>query len=262
MLTRIHQRLGTVGFVISIVALVAALGGGAYAASGGLTGKQKKEVEKIAKKYAGQPGSPGATGPAGSAGAKGDTGSVGANGTNGSPGEKGDRGEKGNAGNPGESVTIISLNPGEGGCVGGGVKFVNGSGEGHACNGENGTGGGGGYPETLPSGRTETGLWESLGESGFTSSGITETTISFPLPLAAAPTETVLISRTSTVEEDEKCPGSFVEPKAAGGGGILCVYPQSNEAVSPFFGVPFTFGAGLFFPEDEKLIGSWAVKAG
>ena len=52
MLTRIHRKLGTAGFVISIVALVAALGGGAYAASGGLTGKQKKEVEKIAKKYA------------------------------------------------------------------------------------------------------------------------------------------------------------------------------------------------------------------
>ena len=33
MFDRIHQKLGTAGFVISIVALVAALGGGAYAAS-------------------------------------------------------------------------------------------------------------------------------------------------------------------------------------------------------------------------------------
>ncbi|MBA3867401.1 MAG: hypothetical protein H0X42_13840 [Solirubrobacterales bacterium] len=49
-ISRIHQKLGTAGFIISIVALVAALGGGAYAASGGLSGKQKKEVEKIAKK--------------------------------------------------------------------------------------------------------------------------------------------------------------------------------------------------------------------
>jgi hypothetical protein len=48
MLRRVHQKLGTAGFVISIVALVAALGGGAYAASGSLSGKQKQEVSKIA----------------------------------------------------------------------------------------------------------------------------------------------------------------------------------------------------------------------
>ena len=31
-ISRIHQKLGTAGFIISIVALVAAFGGGAYAA--------------------------------------------------------------------------------------------------------------------------------------------------------------------------------------------------------------------------------------
>jgi hypothetical protein len=92
MLQRIHGKLGTAGFIISIVALVAALGGGAYAASGGLSGKQKKEVEKIAKKFAGKPGAPGAPGspgPAGAAGAKGDVGPAGTNGTNGTNGKNG-----------------------------------------------------------------------------------------------------------------------------------------------------------------------------
>jgi hypothetical protein len=91
MFNRIHQKLGTAGFIISIVALVAALGGGAYAASGGLTGKQKKEVEKIAKSVSkpGKTGATGATGPAGAAGtagAKGDTGATGTAGTNGTNG--------------------------------------------------------------------------------------------------------------------------------------------------------------------------------
>jgi hypothetical protein len=95
---RIHQKLGTAGFVISIVALVAALGGGAYAAKAGLTGKQKKEVENIAKKYAGKPGSPGAagsTGPAGAAGAKGDAGAAGTAGAAGAPGAPGTPGKEG-----------------------------------------------------------------------------------------------------------------------------------------------------------------------
>jgi len=103
MFERIHQKLGTAGFIISIVALVAALGGGAYAASGALTGKQKKEVEKIAKKYAGKPGANGATGPAGATGpvgAKGDAGVAGAEGKQGPKGEQGEEGEEGEKGSP------------------------------------------------------------------------------------------------------------------------------------------------------------------
>jgi hypothetical protein len=107
-ISRIHGRLGTAGFVISIVALVAALGGGAYAASGGLTGKQKKEVEKIAKKYAGKPGATGATGAAGPAGAKGDTGANGAGGLTGPEGTPGPQGPKGEPGQTGFTETLPS----------------------------------------------------------------------------------------------------------------------------------------------------------
>jgi len=95
MLTRIHQRLGTAGFVISVVAMVVALSGGAYAASGGLTGKQKKEVEKIAKRVGGKPGAPGAAGPAGTPGSAGAKGDAGAAGTPGAPGKEGSRGPEG-----------------------------------------------------------------------------------------------------------------------------------------------------------------------
>jgi Collagen triple helix repeat (20 copies) len=103
-LSKTHSKLGTAGFVISIVALVAALGGGAYAASGGLSGKQKKEVEKIAKKFSGKSGATGAVGPAGSkgdaggAGPAGATGATGATGPAGAPGVAGTNGKNGTTG--------------------------------------------------------------------------------------------------------------------------------------------------------------------
>ena len=52
MYRRFHQRFGAAGLIVSILALILALTGAAFAASG-LTGKQKKEVTKIAKQYAG-----------------------------------------------------------------------------------------------------------------------------------------------------------------------------------------------------------------
>jgi hypothetical protein len=124
MISKLHQRLGTAGFIIAIVALVAALGGGAYAASGGLTGKQKKEVEKIAKSVS-KPGKTGATGPAGPAGAQGSAGGKGDQGATGAPGSPGAPGEEGERGPVGSPWT-----------AGG----------------------------TLPAGKTETGSWVVLGE--------------------------------------------------------------------------------------------------
>jgi len=84
MLHRIRDQIGTAGLVVAIIALVAALGGGAYAASGGLTAKQKKEVKAIAKSFQGT-GPTGAQGLAGPQGSPGINGSNGTNGTNGSP---------------------------------------------------------------------------------------------------------------------------------------------------------------------------------
>lgn len=111
MLQRIHGKLGTAGFILSIVALVAALGGGAYAASGGLTGKQKKEVEQISKKFAGKKGATGATGAVGPAGSKGDAGAPGAQGAAGTPGAAGAAGKPGEKGKEGSPWTAGGVLP-------------------------------------------------------------------------------------------------------------------------------------------------------
>jgi hypothetical protein len=92
MLNRIRDRFGTAGLVVSIMALVLALGGGAFAASGGLNAKQKKQVKKIAKSFQGK-GPTGPAGPVGPAGAKGDQ------------GLKGDQGIQGLRGGPGDPGT-------------------------------------------------------------------------------------------------------------------------------------------------------------
>ncbi|HET9153908.1 MAG TPA: hypothetical protein VFN85_07310 [Solirubrobacterales bacterium] len=99
MFSRIHQKLGTAGFVIAIVALIVALGGAAYAALPGLNSKEKKEVKKIAKKEVkkitkslvktGAPGPAGPAGAKGDAGVKGDTGATGGTGAEGPQGPEG-----------------------------------------------------------------------------------------------------------------------------------------------------------------------------
>src|SRR4051794_38320152 len=94
----IREPFGTAGLIVACIALIAALTGGAYAASGGLTAKQKKEVKKIAKQFAGKPGAPGTAGAKGDTGGKGDTGAAGTNGTNGSDGTNGLQGPQGEAG--------------------------------------------------------------------------------------------------------------------------------------------------------------------
>jgi hypothetical protein len=94
MFSRIHQRLGTAGFAIAIIALIVALGGAAYAALPGLNSRQKKEVKKIAKKLA-VPGVPGVQGAPGAAGAKGDAGAKGEAGAAGGTGPVGPQGPPG-----------------------------------------------------------------------------------------------------------------------------------------------------------------------
>jgi hypothetical protein len=268
MLTKVHERLGTAGFVIAIVALVAALGGGAYAASGGLSGKQKKEVEKIAKQYAGKPGkngAPGATGPAGAtgaAGSKGDTGlkgDAGAQGEKGVPGDTGAPGAKGDPGAPGASPTVVELQASDPGpCEGsGGAKIigVNAGEEAFACNGG---GTGGGFPATLPSGSTETGLW-SVSAADVVVPGTVLTTLSFNIPLEARPTKAVLITSSSPSEEEtEECPGTVAAPEAKAG--FLCVYRRFGTLNLVEAERNIT-GTTLIFAEGSAGYGSWAVTA-
>jgi hypothetical protein len=223
-ISRIHQKLGTAGFIISIVALVAALGGGAYAASGGLNGKQKKEVEKIAKKYAGKPGANGATGATGPAGP---AGAAGAKGEAGAKGDKGETGNAGGAGTPGKSVTVSAIAAGGAKCEGrpGAEVKQEGAGSGTAvCEGSPWTAGG-----TLPSHKTETGTWSATFVS------VTEVnkpgalaSISFPIQLEAG--GAAFVFTEEQVEKEEfgasGCSGELDLPVAPPG--VLCVFTTSE----------------------------------
>jgi hypothetical protein len=221
--------------------MVLALAGGAYAASGALTGKQKKEVEKIAKKYAGKPGATGATGPAGptgAAGAKGDTGLAGATGTTGANGEDG---APGTAGTNGKSVTVTTIASGGSKCTGraGAEVKQEGSSSGvEVCEGKEGKTG---FASELPPGETETGGWSTdfIQENR----PITETTISFPFPLPEAEADTEGVTNVAVIyvtpgtPPSLECPGSVLEPAAAEG--VMCVYEQGteqNEFIQPVQG--------------------------
>lgn len=254
MISRIHQKLGTAGFIISIVALVAALCGGAYAAGGGLTGKQKKEVTKIAKKYAGKPGATGAQGPAGTAGAKGDTGAK---------GEKGDTGSPGEPGANGKSIEAFPIASGQTACSGnGGTELeVEGSAEPEeVCNGSPWTAGG-----TLPTGATETGTWSASGLQG----AEVYVPISFAIPLGTE----LIGGKTHVVPADGEgvCTGTAAAPKAPVG--ELCVYKQAFSEVSLFGVVNIstaqtgTGKSGAFIAlegvtSSSQAYGTWAVTGG
>jgi hypothetical protein len=254
MFNRIHKRLGTAGFIISIVALVAALGGGAYAASGGLTSKQKKEVTKIAqaeaKKFAGKQGSAGAQGPAGAAGAKGDTGAPGAAGANGV-------GTDGTNGTDGVSATTTTFTGTKGSCEEGGAEVKSATPAVLVCNGKKGAPGTSGFTKTLPTGETEKGMWSAFLEKE--NSG-TES-FSFVIPLAQAPTA-VYVKQGDTTHASE-CPGSWEEPKAAAGD--LCIYEAEGLTEEPGEVVPTAQGAVLVASNtgttQETGFGSWAVTA-
>lgn len=220
MLSRIHQKLGTAGFVISIVALVAALGGGAYANSK-LSGKQKLEVEKITKRLIGDAGTEGPPGLAGPPG---------------SPGKEGTIGKEGAPGKDGES----------------------------------------GYPDVLPSGKTETGTFggaEANAERGSVWEVIVPISFTIPMPVASEEAYFLNLNETEKGAGTGGCTGTAAKPTAPPG--TLCLYTAEeanfNLTEFPFMSYNGSFGyksSGTmvrFFiskePADFFVDGSWAVTA-
>jgi hypothetical protein len=217
MYRRFHDRFGTAGVVLGLVALIFALGGSAIAA-GGLTGKQKREVRKFSKRYSksfsrkfskrfGKIGPTGPQGPAGAAGAKGDTGAQGEQGPEGPAGPTGATGAEGSTGATGaEGPTGATGNGGPTGPTG--------------PTGETG------YTETLPAGETETGAWGASVGPPATSPGAPKFTlagISFPIPLAAELDENHVQYMNFGEGAKTGCTGGTpIEPKADPG--YLCVY--------------------------------------
>jgi hypothetical protein len=175
--------------VVATLALVFAMSGGALAASKYLITSTKQIKPSVLASLKGKAGKAGANGVPGLAGPAGAQGAVGP------PGPQGPAGAAGAKGAGGASVTSTSIAPGGSKCAKeGGVELASSNGTSTICNGVKGkegspwTGGG-----TLPSGKTETGVW-GLGpyrektELGnyLTLVGGPQTIASFPIPLAAA----------------------------------------------------------------------------
>jgi hypothetical protein len=261
----VREPFGLAGVIVACVALVAALGGGAYAASGGLSGKQKKEVEKIAKSVS-KPGKTGPTGPGGANGAKGDNGATGAAGAAG-VGTEGKEGKEGKPGKNGTSVEAVPVATGKTECAGNGGAVIEPEGI-EICNGSP-------WNTGLPAGKTETGTW-TAGLSTVENFRLLSP-VSFAIPLASGATYSVQFINVNNKIEHESaeggtstvCTGTADAPTAAPG--TLCVY-EKNRTGPEGSGHGLTFeqqsmsnvaGAVLtFFSEPEGFaFGTWAVTA-
>jgi hypothetical protein len=221
MLSPLRNRFGIPG-VISVIALVFAMMGGAYAATNSEGGGKATASAKAKAGPRGPRGKTGSAGPAGPAGPQGPAGPAGAKGDTGAKGDKGDTGNTGNTGSAGASVTssVVGAGGDAGHCVTvGGSKFVAGAGTTYACNGAEGEAGEPWTPNNaLPSEATETGTW------GFTSTGAIEqyVPIGFSIPLADAAADQIQFHISGESGFATPCPGTVDSPKAKPGN--LCVY--------------------------------------
>lgn len=287
----IREPFGTAGLIVACIALIAALGGSAFAAAK-LTGKQKKEVEKIAKKFAGKPGAPGAQGPAGPqgpAGANGKDGAPGKDGANGKDGTNGTNGTNGTDGADGETpeghaFTVAEEEagtpPGEPCHKAGGVLYETASEENIVCNGTEGS------PWTvggvLPPGQEEKGGW-AFSVSGGDDLGHALAAISFPIPLSEAVEEQFVFFKAEGVFETPEysvhCSASATNPRVLSteyeGGAkhpTMCASTGALEPNVTFEGAHSTawtasgmskVGGVLAFNVTEAAhgVGGWAVEA-
>ena len=213
MFSVLRRRL-TFANVAMTVALVFAMSGGAYAASKFLITSTKQIKPSV---LASLKGKAGATGPAGAAGAVGSAGPQGPAGAVGPQGAAGATGETGAAGAAGAA-------------------------------GKNGTNGKEGSPwtagGTLPSGKSETGMWAigAFPEVGHSSNLFSS--ISFPIPLATGVKVKTHIFEGTTAPEGCSLSGGFVEATA----GNLCIWiaPGGTLKVEP------SYDFIVYDPENEE----------
>lgn len=226
MFMQVRERLGGAGLVVAVIALIVALGGGAYAASAtqsakkssaGLTKKQEKQVIALIKANA-KSAPAGAVGPQGAAGTPGAKGDKGAQGEKGIQGEKGEDGTNGTNGTNGKSAKVTPVAPAASECqgLGGALVEVEPEPAAEVCNGKEGspwTAGG-----KLPVGSTETGTWSLNATTEDTEVVVP---ISFPIRLVDA-LEEEKVHFQSEADFSTTCTGTPDSPTAPSG--ELCVY--------------------------------------
>jgi hypothetical protein len=203
MLRALRSRMYlTPSAVIATLALVFAMTGGAYAAKKYLITSTKQISPKVLSALKGKVGLAGPAGPVGSAGAAGvgTAGPAGPAGPGGANGETGAEGKEGKEGKPGKDGKT-------------------------------------GFTKTLPSGATETGVWEisRFGEVSLVSPLLA--TIPFTIPLAAEldASHVHFVGREEWKKENGQtppsaCAGTEPEPRATEGS--LCVYEADHSGLS------------------------------
>ena len=171
-LARLRGQFSTAALILSVVALVAALGGGAIAASRSARDSKTKVVK-------GPPGKPGKDGLQGAEGKQGPAGTPGAPGA---PGAAGKNLVIGSAPSCEEGGTSFEVegSPSTRRVVCNGIEGPPGQRGDEGEEGEPGENGQTGFTETLPSGQTETGAWIS---PAMFEEVREQVAISFPIPL-------------------------------------------------------------------------------
>jgi hypothetical protein len=229
MLKRLKRRIvaSGPGLTVAVIAMLVALTGGAFAASGALNVTQKKEVKKIAQAEAKKFAKAGPAGAAGVAGAKGD---------------KGDQGSGGASGKDGTSLKVSEIPIEEAECEerGGALIEKEGTPGGiEVCTGEEGspwTAGG-----TLPVGATETGAWAAGGSSedvGDLKGVLAPISFAIPLPVERLINADVHMGvggegpEGAVFSPTGDCPGESTKPTAAPG--KLCIYENANDGLGGF----------------------------
>jgi hypothetical protein len=248
MFSALQRQLGTAGLIVAILALVAALGGGAYAATGGGAGASKSKPKGLTKAQVlaliKQNQTTGLAGPAGAIGPAG------------VPGPAGTTGKEGTTGPAGPFLEVLP--------------------SGKTLKGEWGTGGGiegGGLEPTF-------GTAVATVSFSFPLSSAPTLNYIFKEPEGGGSVFGLSLSGSGVIgvltesEAKANCPGSAGEPNAKAGN--LCLYANQEtlqEAKSPFsqaawagskYDQPTKFGANVafrFFETEGTVAGTWAVTA-
>jgi hypothetical protein len=180
-------------------------------------------------------------------------------------GSRGDKGDPGEAGKNGVSAKAISFSGAKGTCTEGGIEVESAGSPTFVCNGVKGVTG---FTETLPKGKTETGVWAAAIPSipsAPTTAGSGTSAVSFNIPLSSAP-QFVYVPPGEEEEFEVECPGSPFAPAAAEGFACFYAFSESNISQSGQFALPqgvlitFNTPEGVEEPGGEAA-GTWAVTA-